>query len=84
MKTKDFYQQLVDVGLTETRILQLVSALNDLHNALSQLDSCALQKLKAKFHNSLDIMFEASQESNKKTVFRKPPQLNVFAPRKPR
>lgn len=85
MKTKDFNQQLVDVGLTETRIPPIIAAFNDLHNALAQLDSVALQKLKAKYHYSLDIMFEASQHTpNKKITFRKPPQLNVFAPRKPK
>ncbi|MDD5650628.1 MAG: hypothetical protein PHF86_09465 [Candidatus Nanoarchaeia archaeon] len=84
MKTKDFYQQLSDVGLTETRIPPIVAALNDLHSALARLDSFTLQKLKAKYYNSLDIMFEASQDPNKKIVFRKPPSLSVFTPRKPR
>lgn len=81
MKNKDFYQQLIDIGLTETRIPPIITALNDLHNALSQLDSVSLQKLKAKYRNSLDNLFEASQDSSK-VLFKKRPQLNVFSPRR--
>jgi hypothetical protein len=80
-KTKDFYQTLKDIGIPDTRIPQLITALNDLHGALSLFDSFHFNKLKLKF-NSLDDLFEASQSSSKKITFKKPRSASVFTPRK--
>lgn len=80
-KTKDFTQILKDIGIPDTRIPQLIAALNDLHSALSLFDAFNFNKLKLKF-NSLDDLFEASQSSSKKITFKKPKTTNVFTPRR--
>lgn len=78
-KTKDFSQILQDIGIPETRIPLIISALNDLHFSLCQLDSSSMMKLQTKF-TSLDDLFEVSQ-TGKKIAFKKRNNSNVFTPK---
>lgn len=55
-KDDDFYTLILNLGISETRIVQLIESLNSLHQSLVLLDDDNLEKLQQ--IGSLDNLFE--------------------------